>query len=147
MKYKWEPLLEEYASKDQVKRLRRTVDDKIRKGKTKKWLIIMSGLFFVALLLILIGVLNVLNFKIEARTSSISGIIAFELAIVTFISPIQSSGITKEEVKNIVGIQVTDDIMREIRKTVERKTSGIEKWFAVIGASGVFVTVILGLTG
>jgi len=147
VKYKWEKPIEHYASKEKAERLRQTVDDKIRKGQTKKWSIIMVDALFVALLLILVGVLDVLKVEMDPRTSLITGIIAFELAIVTFASPIQSSGITKDEVNNIVGIQVTEDIMTEIRKTVERKTSGIERWLAVIGACGVFATLILGLTG
>lgn len=146
MGYEWEKDLERYTSKDKIKQLSQLVNDKIRKGQIIKWLVIVGDVLFVALLLVLIGVLNILKREIDLRISLITGIIAFELAVVTLISPIQSSGITKEEVNDKVGKQVTVDIMEKIRKTVERKTSRIEKKLAVIGACGVFATVILKLT-
>lgn len=145
LRYNWEKDLEPYTSGDKIKELCRLVNNKRGKGQMIKWSVIVGDFLFVALLLVLIGVLNILNMEIDLRISLITGIIAFELAIVTFLSPIKSSNITKEQVNNTVGIIVTTDIMEKIRKTVEQKTSGIEKWLAVFGACGIFATVILKL--
>jgi len=145
LRYDWVKNLEPYAQKDRIEKLCRLVDNRIRKGQIIKLSVIVGGVLFVALLFVLIGVLNILKSVTDLRISVINGIITFELAIVTFLSPIKSSGMTKEEVDKILEIQVTGDIFEKIRKTVERKTSNIEKWLAVIGACGVFATLILKL--
>ena len=146
-RYNWEKKLVKLGiSNDKIKELRRLVNDKITKAKIKEWAAIIIYSLSVALLLVLIGILNLLKMEISLRVSLITGIIAFELAIFTFMSPIQVSGITKEEVNKILEELVTMDIMEEIHKSMERKTSRIDKWFAVIGACGVLATVILKLT-
>lgn len=146
MEHEWEKDLGAYATKKNVEKLRETVNNRIEKGKTIKWSVIIIDLIFVAILAVLIGLLNVLNKGMDLRLSLINGIIAFELAIITFFKPIKGSSITQKEVDCIIGKQVTGDIMGKVRETVEQKTSGIEKWFAVIGACGIFATVILKFT-
>lgn len=144
--YEWERDLEPYTSKENIEKLCQRVNNAIRKGQIIKWSVIIGDFLIIALLFLLIGVLNVVKKEMDLRISLINGIIAFELAIVTFISPIQSTSITKKEVDRIVGKQVTGDIMEKIRKTVEQKASGIQKWLAFAGACGVFATLILKLT-
>ena len=143
MGYNWEKNLELYISKDKVKDLCKLVDSKIRKGQMIKWSVIISYFLFTILLIFLIVILNILNKEINLRTSLINKIIAFELAIITFISPIKGSSITMDEINKIVQKQVTRDITEKICKTVEQKASRIEKWLAVISASGIFLGVIL----
>ena len=145
LSFEWEKDLKPYVSKDKIEKLRRLVKDKRRKGQIIKWLVIIGDVLFVMLLLVFVGILNILDKGIDLRNSLITGVIAFELAIVTFFSPIKSSSITREEVNKIISVQVTADIIEKIRRTVEQKGSGLEKWLAVIGACGVFVAVILKL--
>lgn len=146
MPYDWEKDLGQYISADKLNALCHLVDHKVRKGKTIKWAVIMLDLMFIILIFVLIGVLDILNKGIDLRTSFITGIIAFELAIVTFISPIRTAHITIKEVNDITSIRVTGDIMGKIRNTVEQRTSKLEKYLAAIGACVVFATVILKIT-
>ena len=144
--YDWEKGLRQYIARDKLNALSRLVDHKVRKGKTAKWAVIMLDIIFIILIFVVIGVLNILNKGIDLRTGLMTGIIAFELAIVTFISPIRTAHITIKEVNDITGIQVTGDIMGKIRNTVEQKTSKLEKYLGVIGACGDLATVILKIT-
>lgn len=138
VEYDWEKDLKPYASQDKIEKLYQLVNNKTRKGQMIKWSIIVIDLLCIAPLFLFIDVLNILEKEMDSRVSLINGFIAFELAIVTFVSPIQISIIKKDEVDKIIGIQVTRDIIEKIRKTIQRKTSGIEKWFAVFGACGIF---------
>lgn len=143
--YNWEKDLLPYTTTGCIENLRQVVNNKIRKGKISKWLIIIADVLFIGLMILLIGRLNILQMGVDQRGSLITGIIAFELAVVTFLSPIKTSTITDKEVDRIVGIAVTADIMQKIQKTVDKKTSEIQKWLAIIGACGIFAALILKL--
>jgi hypothetical protein len=143
MAYEWEKDLAPYTLKANIKKLSQLVDKRIGKGKILKWVIIAADVIFIGLIVFLIGGLNILQMGTDLRNGLINGLIAFELAAITFLSPINTSTITKKEVDEIVHRKVTADIMEKISKSVEQKTSGIQKWLAIIGACGVFAALIL----
>jgi hypothetical protein len=143
MAYEWEKDLAPYTSQSNIKKLSQLVDKRIGKGKILKWVIIAADVIFIGLIVFLIGGLNILQMGTDLRNGLINGLIAFELAAITFLSPINTSTITKKEVDEIVHRKVTADIMEKISKSVEQKTSGIQKWLAIIGACGVFAALIL----
>lgn len=143
MVYEWEKDLVPYTSPANIEKLRKLVNDRIGKGKISKRLIIIGDILFIVLIVLLIGFLNVLQMKTDPRIGLINGIIAFKLAAVTFLSPIKPSTVKKKEVDKIVEREVTGDILGNIQKTIEQKTSGIQKWLALIGACGVFAALIL----
>jgi len=121
------------------------VDHKKQRGYLRKWLVILVSLLIVVALILFIGLWNLLSLNSEGRSALINGIIAIGLAVVSFSSPIKVISITAKEVNNIIGKNVTIDIMEKIRKAVEQKTSGVEKWLALVGACGVFASLILKL--
>lgn len=145
MNYDWEKDLKSYTSEKKINELCRLVDEKIIRGKRKKWLIIVIYFLIIMLLIVFIGVKNILEKGIDLRNHLITGIIAFIISIGAYISPIKSVKITKDEINNIIGTKITKDIIEKITKTVEQKTSKIEKCLGVISALGVFLTVILKL--
>jgi hypothetical protein len=97
------------------------------------------------MLVLFIGFWNILNLNLEGRVALINGIIALGLAFVSFLSPIKVISITEEEVNKVIGKMVTTKIMEKICKAVEQNASRIEKWLALIGACGVFASLILKL--
>ena len=146
MEYDWiTDLKNSSISDDKINQLRSLVDDKKQTGCVRKWLVILISSFIVVGLVLFVGVWNRLSLNIEERSALINGIIAIGLAVVSFLSPIKVISITTEEVNKIIDKMVTTDIMEKIHKTVEQKTSGVEKWLALVGACGVFVSLILKL--
>jgi hypothetical protein len=121
------------------------VEQKKQRGYLTKWLVILISLSIVVALILFIGLWNFLSLTSEGRTALVNGIIATGLAVVSFSSPIKVASITPEEVNTIIGTRVTIDIMEKIRKTVEQKASSVEKWLALIGAFGVFASLIVKL--
>lgn len=147
LKYNWAIDIKEACediSNNKLNRLSSLVDDKRKKGEVKKRQIIIITCLIVALLVLLVCLWNCFDLDIKDRASLVTIVIAMGLAIVSFLSPIRLTRIETEEVNKIIGKQVTSDIMEKIHKTVEEKSSGIEKWLVFICACGVFVTSILG---
>ena len=146
MEYDWiADLKNSSISDDKINKLRSLVDDKKQKGNLRKWLVILTSSFIVVALVLFVGVWNLLNLNVEERSALINGIIAIGLAVVSFSSPIKVISITAEEVNKIIDKMVTIDIIEKIRKTVEQKASRVEKWLALVGACGVFASLILKL--
>ncbi len=143
MQYQWEEAFEQYVSKERIRDLRQLVNSINRRGRMIKMSVIMIAILLNALVLSLIGILDILKQEMDSRIAVINGMVALELAIVTFLSPIKGVRLTKEEVNEKVGIAVTADIMERIRKTAEEGASGIEKGLALIGGCATFITVIL----
>ncbi|WXG39312.1 MAG: hypothetical protein WED07_00510 [Candidatus Freyarchaeum deiterrae] len=95
------------------------------------------------------------NLSTATRLGIVTSVIALELSVSTFLSSYHfrfmgirfnlSSGsiITREDANEIVGANVPTDIMNNILADVEEKTSGTNKWVAIVGAFGVFLVVIL----
>jgi TM2 domain-containing membrane protein YozV len=145
MAYEWEKDLAPYTSQSNIKKLRKLVDERIAKGKILKRVIIAADVIIIGLIVLLIGGLNILKMGADTRNGLINGLIAIELAIITFLSPISTSTITKKEVDEIACTDVTADIMGKIGKSVEQKASGIQKSIAIIGACGIFAALILNI--
>ena len=146
MEYDWiTDLKNSSISDDKINQLRSLVDDKKQKGYLRKCLVILISSFIVVALVLFVGVWNLLNLNVEERSALINGIIAIGLAVVSFSSPIKVISITAEEVNKIIDKMVTTDIMEKIHKTVEQKASRVEKWLALVGACGVFASLILKL--
>jgi len=144
MRYEWEKDLVPYASQEAVKRVVALVEAKIKKGKRSKWISVLAGIVFIGLLISLIGIFDVFKLKaMDTKVLLINGLIALLLAFVTFFAPIQTQAISSPEVDAIIRTHVTEDIMKKIRRTVDKKTSGVHKWLALIGACGVFVALIM----
>jgi len=142
MEYEWEKDLKDYTLTENINNLKQIVAEKARKGRTIKWFLVIIDFLFVGLVFFFICVLNILKIKIDLIISVINGIIAFETAIIVFISPVRIISIKKDEVDRIVGKQVTGDIFKKISETIERNTSDVGKWFAIISACGILATVI-----
>ncbi len=145
IEYDWEKDLIPFTSQDNINKLVKIVNNKIKSGVRIKWLIIGGDIIFTVILMILLGALNLINQSVDTRVLFTSGIITFELAVITFLSPIQFQGstLTREEVDSIIDTAVTNAIMAKIQKSLGQKTSGIQKWLAVIGACGVLAGVCL----
>lgn len=146
-KYEWENDLTPFVHVDKITTLKELIDNKIRIGRSIKWLIIVGDIIFILIIVLFIGFSKKFDLSIDVRVGFIAGIIAFELAIVTFFSPINVQRIEKNEVNNIIDQKVTNDIMKKITKSVEDKTSNTQKWLGFIGACGVFATIILKVLG
>jgi hypothetical protein len=99
--------------------------------------------------------ISVSNLATGTRLGIVTSVIALELTVSTFLSSYHfrflgirfnlSSGsiITTEEAMEILGAVVPTDIMNDISKDVEEKTSGTNKWLAIIGAFGLFFIVFI----
>lgn len=145
--YEWENELAPFVPVDKIGTLKGLVQDKIRKGRSVKWLIIVADIIFILGLFLFIGFSGRIALSIDGRVGLVDGIIALELAMVTFFSPLNAPRIEKDEVNNILGKKVTNDVMKMISRAVEEKTSNTEKWLGFIGAIGVFCTIALKVLG
>lgn len=149
MKFEWEEDLVPFVSAEKIEEIRRLVIRKIKKGRTQKWLLIAADIVLIGLLIYLIGVQNVFKLAPDPRFSLLNGLIAFDLAIVAFISPIRRAGsvITMAEVDAILETMVTGDIFKRISQTVDKKVSGTQKWLAFIGAIGILAANLIKILG
>ena len=149
MCYEWEEDLRPFVLKQKIEEVRKLVKKKIQTGRIIKWALVATDIAFITLLLIIIGGLNVLGLALDSRFGLINGVIAFKLALVAFLSPIQSKGskITIDEVDDILETMVTGDVFKKISQTVDKEVSGSQKWLAIIGACGIFVAFVIKIAG
>lgn len=148
----WEDALRNYGvPQDKIEDLRQKVNDKIENAKIWNLGLFITVIGLVTLFLVLIGVydwFNLISTDSDNRSNLINALIAFGLAGYTAFTP-SPAGITAEEVKNIIGIDITTAIMERINKTIEQESSlpltCIDKWIAFISAVGVIIATLMGL--
>jgi hypothetical protein len=80
---------------DQIDRVRNLIVGRYQNGQTKKYIVVGIDVIVIALIVIVIGLVNLLDLKLDKRTALINGILTFQLAVAAFIPSLKLSQISQ----------------------------------------------------
>jgi len=146
--YPWEKDLADIGVQtEKINELKREVDGKIKTGQILLWSAVAAAILIIVCIIVFIGVVNVLQWKVDSRYKLVNGLTSFFLVVVSFLSPyvpIKPTTISADEVNGIVSpLNITSSIMQKIRSSVEEKTSGFQRLSQGIAGLGVITSVVL----
>jgi hypothetical protein len=139
----WEDDLKVFVSQQKVDDLKHFLSERAMKVRCRKKVIIILAVLIISILIYSFQLENIVHKDADTRMALINGLIAFLLAFVTFISPINTIKVERDEIESIIGMKITNDIIKKIEKEVLRERFSTEKLLALIGAMGIIAEIII----